>query len=658
MSALIGLYYRDGRPVASATLKAMLESLAHRGADAVGTWRRGSVGLGQRLLRTTAESLHEKLPLTDERAQLSLTADARIDNRAELLAALDFEGRPPAEIADSELILGAYRKWGEDCPAKLIGDFAFAIWDGRSQKLFCARDHFGVRQLYYHCAPKIFTCATEIKALFHLAEVPRRLNEVRLADYLLSLFEDKRATLYEQIYALPPGHSLTVDHTCARLREYWTLDPAREVKYGSDAEYAEAYLEIFTEAVRCRMRSVGPLGSALSGGLDSSAIACVARDISAREGREQLHTFSAIYDEVPECDERQYINAVLAQGGVRPHFLHPDKLSPLTDWEDGTRAVDEPLWNPQMMLHWVLYEQARRQNVRVLLDGFGGDFVVSYGVSRLTELARRGRWLAVLRETSAYARRIDGSFPHIFWKNAFVPLVPVSVRRLRNSLRRGRDSVWLKAVPLRTDFARRIGLNDRLSALHGGAGQPVPGARQRHSASLSSGLYPFALGVTDRTTAMFGIERRQPFMDKRLAEFCLALPSEQKLRDGWSRYIARQSLANILPVEVQWRSGKADHSANFNRGLATIDRNVLDGLILGKSGRIAEYMDVARLRVIRQNYLTRPNNPEGAILWRVALLARWLQRAGFDAEDSVTSKRDNPRSTSFTQTWDDNYAPV
>src|SRR3989441_8528576 len=257
-----------------------------------------------------------------------LTADARIDNRAELLAAL---GRG-VEATDAELILGAYQRWGERAPEHLLGDFAFAIWDGRREVLFCARDHFGVKPFYYHHAPgRLFAFGSEIKALLALAEVPRRLNETRVADYLVPLLEDKEITFYEEIVRLPPAHRMTVSRDGMRIEQSWALDPTREIRLKSDAEYAAAFREIFTEAVRCRLRSAFPVGSMLSGGLDSSSIVCVARKLLAEDGGGKLHTFSAIFPDVPECDEREYIEAVLGGHGVKPHYVRGDRLSPLAD---------------------------------------------------------------------------------------------------------------------------------------------------------------------------------------------------------------------------------------------------------------------------------------------------------------------------------------
>jgi len=165
MSAIVGLYRRNGQPADRADLERMAESLAHRGPDAAGLWNNGPVGLGHRMLWTTPESLHEQLPLVNKSEDVVITADARIDNRDELIAALGLSEWPHGEISDSGLILCAYEQWGEGSPKRLLGDFAFAIWDGRSQTLFCTRDHFGVKPFYYHQSAQVFVFASEIKAL-------------------------------------------------------------------------------------------------------------------------------------------------------------------------------------------------------------------------------------------------------------------------------------------------------------------------------------------------------------------------------------------------------------------------------------------------------------------------------------------------------------
>src|SRR5262249_21169187 len=180
MSGIFGIHFLNGAPVSDPQLKRMSGLLAHRGPDGEGRWCDHSVGLGHRMLCTTPEAITEQVPLVDRAGSLVITADARLDNRVELISALGVS----ANSSDGELILAAYRKWGEACPEHLLGDFAFAIWDARDQSLFCARDHFGVRPFYYYLSQSIFVFATEIKALFSMPEVQRKLNEVRLGDHL------------------------------------------------------------------------------------------------------------------------------------------------------------------------------------------------------------------------------------------------------------------------------------------------------------------------------------------------------------------------------------------------------------------------------------------------------------------------------------------
>ena len=327
MSAIAGIVRLDGAPADRANLDRMLERLAHRGPDGHGSHIADSCGLGHRMLWTTPESLHERLPLTDSTGDLTLTADARIDNREELCSLLS----APSTVTDADLILQAYARWGERCPERLLGDFAFALWDARRGLLFCARDHFGVKPFYYHHRPgRLFAFASEIKGLLVLSEVPRRLNETRVADYLVPLLEDKEITFYEEIVRLPPAHRMAVTREGVRMEQYWAPDPEREIRMKSDGEYAEAFREIFTEAVRCRLRSAFRVGSMLSGGLDSSSIVCVARELLAKNGGGKLHTFSAIFPDVPECDEREYIDEVIAGGGLEPHLVRGDQLKLLT----------------------------------------------------------------------------------------------------------------------------------------------------------------------------------------------------------------------------------------------------------------------------------------------------------------------------------------
>src|SRR5215204_4078556 len=321
MSGIAGVFYLDGRALDSRMLGRMLDSIAHRGPDGAGAWSERGVGLGHLAFHTTPESISEKLPFVEGGGDFVLIADARIDNRDELLAAVGLDRLSGRSVGDGELILAAYKMWGERCPERLLGDFAFAIFDKRKQTLFCARDHMGLKPFYYYLSGRVFVFASEIKALLCVPEVPRRLNEVMVADHLVGNSQDKISTFYRDILRLPPAHSITTGVEETKIREYWALDPSLELRLSSNGEYAEAFRDVFERAVGCRLRAAFPVGSDLSGGLDSSSVTCVARELLRRERKEILHTFSSVPELVTESDESVYIDAVLSQGGFEPHKL-------------------------------------------------------------------------------------------------------------------------------------------------------------------------------------------------------------------------------------------------------------------------------------------------------------------------------------------------
>ena len=639
MSGIAGVYYLDGRAVDRADVDRMVERIAHRGPDASGVWSEGAVGLGHRMLWTTPESLGERLPLVNKSGDLALTADARIDNRDELMGALGLNGRLREKMGDSELILRAYEQWGERCSEKLLGDFAFVIWDARKPVLFCARDHFGVKPFYYHHSGRAFVFASEIKALLCLREVPRRLNETRVADYLMGMLEDKAITFYQEIFRLPPGHSLTVGCENVQLRPYWSLDPSRELRLGSDEEYAEAFRELFTEAVRCRLRSAFPVGSMLSGGLDSSSIVCVARKLLAQDGKSRLHTFSAIFDNVPECDERPFINAVLAQGSLEAHYVRGDQLSPLGDLDWVLENQDEAFYAPNLFLHVGLYRAAKRHGVRVLLDGIDGDTTVSHGIMSLAELARTGRWIALATEVNALSGHFGDSPWSVFVRFGLKPLAPDLIRRAWRALRQGIGLDGAVNRTIRADFGGRIGLRERTHALLGDRSMPPRTQREDHWRSLTRGLVPLYLEVADRAAAALSIEPRYPFFHRRLVEFCLALPPSQKLHRGWTRVVMRRALAHLLPEEVRLRGGKSNLGSNFTRGLLTFDQALLEDVVLNRPQAIEEYVDMAALRSVYHKYVSERAENDGLTVWRAVTLALWLQRTNLSRHVSISQSK-------------------
>ncbi len=645
MSGIVGLYYLDSQLAQPEVLGRMLEAVAHRGSDGADIWYKDSVGLGHRLLWTTRESLLENMPEASEDDNFVITADARIDNRDELINLLELNN--PDKITDSQIILAAYQKWGDDCPDKLLGDFAFAIWNQKQQKLFCARDHFGVKPFYYYSSESVFAFASEIKAIFALSEIPRIINEERIGDYLIGNFEDLTITSYKNVFRLPPASRMTVSPESINVESYWSLDPSKETRFSSDEEYAAKFLEIFTEAVRCRLRSFSNVGSMLSGGLDSSSITCLARKLLPEE--KQLLTFSAIFDRVSECDERQYINTVINKGNYQPHYFHGDRRTPLTDIEQIFWHEDEAFFAPGLaMMTWGICQLARDRGVSVLLDGHDGDSTVSHGFGYLDELAKAGRWFTLFQEIRGVAKIYEESpwrgFWNYFYGYGLSRTKPVKLwRKIKQKLQKAsstkKDSQQSTDSNFNLDFVRRINLDRREQQFKEIENSSRQNSQAQHYRILTQGLHPFALEVFDKAAAAFSLELRYPFWDKRLVEFCFSLPPEQKLSQGWTRIVMRRAMEDILPPEIQWRTSKMDFSPNLVYGLLTQEKQTLERLIFHNTEILNNYIDTDALQTMYEQVSSGQSetNPKAVqFIWKAASLGLWLDFVNHSNRVSAT----------------------
>jgi asparagine synthase (glutamine-hydrolysing) len=582
-------------------------------------------------------SRRERLPELSPPGDLVLVADARIDNRDALIKALALLDYPSEEISDGRLILKAYQTWGEDCPDKLEGDFAFAIWDAPRQRLFCARDAAGVKPFYYFSSPHLFAFASEIKALWAIPEIPRQLNERKLADYLLWSFEDTQDTFYQNIHRLPPAFTLTVRSEEKQVKQYWALDPQREIRLENDTAYIESFREIFNEAVRCRANGVDHLGSTLSGGLDSSSIACTARQQLAHGNNLPVKVFSAVYPGATEgqwggIDERFFIEEVLATGSFEAHYVDASQLNPLIDPDQLYHVLDEPYFAPTLYMFWGLFQAAQQAGVEVLLDGTDGDRTISHGETYLTELARSGRWLEFHRQATALAKvqRVHGKLRHLVWRYGIRPFIPPALVDIKHQLVKSRRTASARDRIIRPEFAQRIRLTDSPAA------GPVNGrvmprsAREEHWRELASGINAYSLELFDKAASAFNIEMRFPFYDRRLMEFCLALPGEQKLSDGWTRYILRAGMQEILPEKVCWRTSKSNVFQAFNRQLQSIGREGLDHRVVESARILEEYLDKNNLESIYADYWVQTSQRlvNAYYIFSIISLAGWMKSAG------------------------------
>lgn len=293
--------------------------------------------------------------------ELLLTADARLDNRQDLTETLTTKRHGGLEHAtDADLILAAYQCWDSDCAAHLIGDFAFAIWDAPKQRLFAARDAMAMRPLYYRVEPRRALFVTEIKQLVALPDVPVRLYEPAVSAHLAGLFGPLSWTCYAGIIQLEPAHALVIDASGHRTWRYWDIDPDAEIRYPREADYAEHFMELFQESVRCRLRSVKPVGLLLSGGLDSGGIASTVGSLLQHGGvspAPDFHTYCFAFETLTECDERHLSDHIVRRYGFVSTDVPAEAAAPLMGFPNHGPDRDEPYMGAFHTLHEHAYGQ-------------------------------------------------------------------------------------------------------------------------------------------------------------------------------------------------------------------------------------------------------------------------------------------------------------
>jgi asparagine synthase (glutamine-hydrolysing) len=565
MSGIAGIYNRDGRDVDPVLLSRMTGAISHRGLDGSGEWISGPVGLGHQMLWTTPESTRERQPLCDDTATRCLTFDGRIDNRKDLKRCLEANGVKLRMDTDAEMVLAAYECWGSTSPNRLLGDFAFAIWDGRHRRLFCARDILGMRPFYYFADGHTFLFASELQQVLQMPSVPCEPNEGMIGEYLASVVNNKNETLYKRIFRLPPAHFLIITPDRVRMDRYWDIDPAKVIRYRSDKEYADHFLDIFREAVCCRMRAHGRVGAQLSGGLDSSSVSCVARSLinTGAISENGFETFSMVFPGW-RCDESEYIEAVKTKSGIKSNALHPDV--PERSWYEAqvARYLDIPDY-PNGSMSDSMEDLARKKGFRVLLTGLGGDEWFTGSYYHYADFLRQFRILSLVREARhEFGKSALMPLPSNPLLNyAFKPLIPENIstwiRRIKNHGKTAHD--WIdprlaRSINLTQRLYRTINWTRFSSFAQGG-----------HYIASTSGFQTHAIEMEERSASSFGIELRHPFHDRRLLEFGLALPEEQRSRANHRKLIIRRAMGDYLPKTVLHRHTKAEFSRVFVRAL-------------------------------------------------------------------------------------------
>ena len=574
----------DPRPVAAFQASA-LRTLAHRGPDDAG-WLTdqgsgegdapadpGRWGLLHRRLSILDLSALGHQPMTTPDGRYSIVFNGEVYNYVELREQLEREGCVFRSHSDTEVLLAAYARWGPACLPKLVGMFAFAIADRERRRIFLARDFFGIKPVYYARPGGGFAFASEIKALRPV--VSGRVRASRLFDYLRDGLTDHGSeTLLEDVHQLPAAHWMEVDldsGTPTEPKRYWDIDRNRR----TDVSFPEAVSrvrELFLDGVRLHLRSDVPVGAALSGGIDSSAIVAAMRAV---EPRADLHTFSYVADD-PTIGEEQYADlaAKSARATARKVRIEPGDLT--ADLDRLVTTQDEPFGSTSIYAQYRVFRLAAEYGIKVMLDGQGADEMLAgyhgYFPERLGTLIGRGEWLKAYSFARRASRRPGVGGQTMLLARGLRRLLPGRMQTCVRALL-GKPSMpaWLNG-----GWFERQGVGPLVETC---PGRRTDQLRERLYQTLTTTSLPALLRYEDRNSMAWSIESRVPFLTPALAEYVLSLPEEYLISpDGVTKHVFREAMRGIVPNAILDRRDKIGFATPEKKWLKELGPWVADVL--------------------------------------------------------------------------------
>ena len=546
MSTIFGLYHIDQKPVEQSDALSMQSAMMHWKTDDSGLFVDDGIILGHLMLHNTPESFNEKLPLALE--ENIITADCRLDNREEIIKLLVDFPFVSSEVADSLLILLLYKKFGTDCLKYIIGDFAFAIYSKITKRIFCARDHLGVKPFFYYLVNGVFVFATEKRGILAIRNLNKEINEKFIYQLMANIEPELTQTFYKHIFCLRPGHKMILENGDIKIDTYWKISIPEILKLKSEQDYHEAFRFEMSRAVKCRLRTSFPVATELSGGLDSSAVTGFAARLL--EDKKKLFTFSNVLPinvngEKEYEDEEKYIDEIIAYNGITnviknrdghwDNFLEPHKIA--LEVNSGVEIYTAWWQEP-------LRKEMEKRGIRVTLSGFPGDEAISNsGSFYFHDLIREGKYAEFLKVA---IRKKQYSLPVRKFVGHFLPdFVLGSIRNSRVEKKKGghflSDPVIAKELLLETEKNQ----------------PPHPESFKAYIAARVTREHTTLRMQSESSFCIrHRLEPRYPLADIRLLNFFLSLPSSVLGHPQINRYFFRKSMENIIPDNIRLRNDK------------------------------------------------------------------------------------------------------
>lgn len=628
MTAIAGIWNFISREGIAHDCERMLAAQYLYGLDGERHWVNASIALGRRITKLVPEDDYDAQPLQSTERSLVLIADLRLDNRAELAAELNVAARART-MSDAALLLAAFERWDDDCCRHLVGDYAFAVWDQRAERLVLARDILGSRPLHYHRGAEFFAFASMPKGLHALSYVPYAVDEEQVAEYLALLPQYGSRTVFQNIERVEPGHVVTVTRAGSRTQRHWNWG-RQTLSFKRPDDYVEALRHHLDTAVRSQLRGVnGQVAASLSGGFDSAAVVTTAARLLAPSGG-RVDAVTA----VPRADynlpaparrlgdEGQLAAMTASNYANIDHVLVTSEgRTPLDALDRDFLLLDAPRLN-LCLTPWgsAIFDEVRARNHRVLLTGGMGNLTFSYaGNELLPELIRSGQWIKWVHALSAAARaghwRLRGAL-----LGSFAPWFPPALWQTVCRIYYGASFDIRRYSAIHPQCLRELKLAD-LARAHG----------------LDLTYRPWKDGVAVRLWALnrvdignttkaalggWGIDIRDPTADRRLIEFCLSVPTEQFFRNGVPRALARAALLDRVPAEVLNERRRGIQAVDWHEGMTAARAQILEEITrLEQNGPAVRALDLSRMRRLAENWPTEGWHREDIIeQYRLALL--------------------------------------
>ena len=655
MCGIVGVISINSGPISPEVLQRMNDIQAHRGPDGEGflfAWPNESgfnhcfvehtsqwqetqsalVGLGHRRLAIIDLNKRGRQPMSSSDGSQWIVFNGEIYNFRELRSELGARGYVFTTKTDTEVLLTSYVEWGEECLAHLEGMYAFAIWDGARQQLFCARDRLGIKPFYYATINGYFIFASEIKSLLSFPGLEPVADHDAVLGFLIHANCDYGSrTMLRQVRALPLAHSLKLNVPLDRLtvKQYWQPEPQQQNGL-TDTDRISVLKGKLLETVRRHLNSDVQAGSCLSGGLDSSTVVSLIGKVKDAYPEEatavgnKLQTFTACW-KYRELDERQYAVPVADSIGARPHLVFPSAEDFWSSFQRLAWHQDMPFGSLSYYAQWCVMRAAKEAGVKVLLDGQGGDEVfggyAKFRYAYLASLFRSRRLIRMLYELAATVSQLDRYVLDLRNGYRYLPKRIRSLLKVDSLLKRALLADWDTAVSSDCTPATRWWRN--ASAKVEDNSWTLMQRVQLDDISLDT--LPGLLRMEDRSSMAFSLEARVPLLDHKLVELGLSLPDHLKVNRGWSKFAIRESMRGLLPEAVRLRKTKLGFASPDRIWLAVDLRKQITELIEGNL-RCRDYINVHALRSWYQSEQARKANADSYLgLFRVLSLEMWMR---------------------------------